>query len=63
MWANAWDVFHHTPSQGVRGRPVVVDFVVFLGAAGFRVYFVGVFPLNERGLLKYEAALPHLPLY
>ena len=27
VWANAWDVFRRTPSQGNRGRRAAVDFV------------------------------------
>ena len=51
VWANAWDVFRRTPSRGGHGRRAAVDFVVFLGAAGFRI-FVCFVPSNAHGLLQ-----------
>ena len=34
-WANAWDVFHHIPSRGGRGRPAAAAFVVCFQWGGF----------------------------
>ena len=34
-----------------------------LGAAGFRVFFFRFFLRTHTACCKYEAALPHLPLY
>ena len=40
MWANAWDVFHLTPSRGGRGRRAAVNFVVCFGVRrGFSLFF------------------------
>ena len=71
VWANAWDVFRRTPSRVGRGRRAAVDFVVCIGSGGFfRVcVFVCVcvcvcfFLRTHTACCKYEAALPHLPLY
>ena len=44
VWANAWDVFHRTPSRGDRGRRAAVDFVVCFGCGGiFFVFFLAFF--------------------
>ena len=62
VWANAWEVFRRTPYRGGRGRRAVVDFVVCFGCGGisfFSFFFVG----THTTCCKYEAALPHLPLY
>ena len=65
VWANAWDVFRPVPSRGGRGRRVAVDFVVCFGWGGFfRVFFFDVcFLRTHTACCKYEAALPHLPLF
>ena len=67
VWANAWDVFRRAPSRVGRGRRAAVDFVVCFGWGGFlflffRLYFV-VFPRTHTAYCKYEATLPHVPLY
>ena len=65
-WANAWDVFPRMPSRIGRGRRAAVDFVVCLGGADFffRVFFPDIlFLRTHTACCKYEAALPHLPLY
>ena len=64
--ANAWDVFRRTPSRGGRGRRAAVDFVVCFGWGDFfRFYFFSdfFFLRTHVACCKYEAALPHLPLY
>ena len=38
MWANAWDVFHLTPSRGGRGRRAAVNFVVCFGCGGISFF-------------------------
>ena len=43
VWANAWDVFRRTPSQGGRGRRAAVDFVVCFGCAGIFSCFFSFF--------------------
>ena len=67
VWANAWDVFRSAPSRGGLGRPADVDFVVCFGGGGFFWCFVFLFVFfllrTHTACWKYEAALPHLPLY
>ena len=60
-----WDVFHRAPSRGGRGRRVAVDFVVCFGwGVLFQFFFQYIFFLRTHtACCKYEAALPHLPLY
>ena len=66
VWSNAWDVFRLEPSRGGRGRRAAVAVVVCFGWGGFfRVFFSSIcFILRTHtACCKYEAALPHLPLY
>ena len=63
--ANAWDVFRRAPSRGDRGRLAAVDFVLCFGWGGFFRNFSSIlyFFRTHMACCKYEAALPHLPLY
>ena len=48
VWANAWDLFHRTPSRSGRGRPAVVNFVVCFACGGSFRRRVGSFLFFER---------------
>ena len=63
MWANASDVVHRTLSRGGRDHRAAVDFVVCFGCGGISCLFFRFYSSNAHGRLKYEATLPHLPLY
>ena len=58
MWAIAWDVFHHMPSQGGRGRRAAVDFVVCFrwGGIFFCFFFAFFFLRTHTACCNYEAA-------
>ena len=61
-----WDVFRRALSRGGRGRRTAVDFVVCSGWGGFflaLVFQFSSFLRTHTACSKYEAALPHLPLY
>ena len=65
-WANACDVFPRMPSRVGSGRRAAVDFVVCFRWGGFffRFLFSKFFFLRTHtACCKYEATLPHLPLY
>ena len=52
-WANAWDVFHHMPSRGGRGRQAAVAFEVSFRWGGiFSRFFFVFFSLNVNDLLQ-----------
>ena len=58
-------VASHLEVVAVAG-PLTVDFVVCFGWGGFFVFFFDFFFPSKRthtACYKYEAALPHLPLY
>ena len=66
VWANAWDVFRRAPSRGGRGCRAAVDYVVCFGWGGIDfvfLFFVFFFSNAHDLCCKYEAPLPHLPLY
>ena len=60
VWANAWDVFHCTPSRGGRGRRAAVDLFrgVFCLVFGWISCFFCSFSLlrTHTACCKYEAA-------
>ena len=63
VWENAWDVFHRTSSRsGHRRRATVESWCVF-NAVGFRVSIIIWLFRTQTARRKYNAALPHLPLY
>ena len=62
VWANAWDVFRCTTSRVGHGRRAAVDFVPCLVRRNF-VFFLIYFLRTHTACCKYEAAVPHLPLY
>ena len=57
MWAIAWDVFHHMPSQGGRGRRAAVDFVVCFGWGGFFFFCSFFFASHAHGVLQVRGHL------
>ena len=52
-----------TPSRVGRGRRAAVDFVVCSGCGGISCFFFVFFLRTHTACCKYEAALPHVPLY
>ena len=64
--ATEWDVFRCTPSRGGRGRWAAVDIfrgVFFERLVGFPFFTRVFFLLTHTAYCKYEATLPHVPLY
>ena len=66
VWATEWDVFPCTPSRGGRGRRAAVDIfrgVFFLVSGGISFFFSFSLLRTHTAYCKYEATLPHVPLY
>ena len=74
VWATEWDVFHCTPSRGSRGRRAAVDIFhgVLFWCGGISFFFLSLSLLRTQivsllrthtAYYKYEATLPHVPLY
>ena len=62
VWATAWDVFRRAPSRVGRDRRVAVRGVYWVGRIFF-VLFLFLFLRTHTACCKYEATLPHVPLY
>ena len=66
VWVTEWDVFHCTPSRGGHCRRAAVDIfrgVIVLCLVGFRFVFSFSLLRTHTVYGKYEATLPHVPLY
>ena len=64
VWATAWDVFRRPLSRVRRGGRAAVDFVVCPGCGVFFSFFFSfLFLRMHTAYCKYEATLPHVPLY
>ena len=65
VWATEWDVFHCTPSRDGRGRRADVDIFrgVFFSVWWDFVFFSLSLLRTHTAYCKYEATLPHVPLY